>query len=366
MHDEIKIRKDEHIYVVLENDVESKATTWLECVILIHKSLPEIDFNTIDTTAKLFEREFNAPILIEGMTGGTKTAAMINKNLATIAEEYRIPMGLGSQRIALTHPDVEWTFRVARENAPNAFLIGNIGAPQLKEITINDLEKIISIIEANALAIHLNPLQEVVQLSGDTDYSNILAKIKELTETLKIPVIIKETGAGISKEVAQALIDAGVKAIDIAGVGGTSWSAVEYYRAKKRQETNKARLGELFWDWGIPTAASILEVKSVITNNVYLIASGGIRTGLDACKAIVLGADFVGMARPLLAPALKGAKELRRFINTFLLELKTTMFLTGSHNIEDLKKVNFVILSPLKDWIKQRRLNIRGVTENVF
>jgi len=361
--DELRERKDEHIYVVLENDVETKVTSWLENVILVHKALPEIDFNEIDLKAEIFGRQFNSPILIEGMTGGTEIAAIINKNLATIAEEYNIPMGVGSQRVALKHPEVRWTFKIARETAPNAFLIGNIGAPQLRELTLKDLDEIVSLIEANALAIHLNALHEVIQLSGDPNYSGVLSKIVEIVDYFKIPIIVKETGAGISREVAESLIRAGVKAIDVAGVGGTSWSAVEYYRAKKRGDELKARLGKVYWDWGLPTAASIIEVKNAVTKvgktDVYIIGSGGIRSGLDACKALVLGADFVGVARPFLAPALKGVRELKSFITAFLNELKTAMFLTGSKTVADLRNVDFVILPPLKDWIEQRQLKVR-------
>lgn len=358
LHDEIKVRKNEHLYVVAENNVETNISAWLEHVILIHKALPEIDFDSIDLSCKLLGRVFSAPILIEGMTGGTKKAATINENLAYLAEKYNLPMGVGSQRVALEHNDVAWTFKIARETAPTAFLVGNIGAPQLRALKISDIEKIVSMIEANALAIHLNPLQEVVQPAGDTDYKGILEKIEKLVETLDVPIIVKETGAGISRETAQQLINIGVKAIDVAGVGGTSWSAVEYYRAKKRGDTSKTRLGKLFWDWGIPTAASIIEVKSVAKNKADVIGSGGIRTGLDAAKAISIGADFVGMARPFLIPAMKGVNELENTLNLFLNELKTTMFLTGSKTINDLKKTPKIILPPLRDWIDQRKLTL--------
>ncbi len=358
-NDDISVRKNEHIHIVLENDVDAKITTWLECVILIHKALPEIDFNTINTHVEAFGRRFNAPILIEGMTGGTELASIINKNLAMVAEEFNIPMGLGSQRIALKHPNTAWSFKIARETAPNAFLIANIGAPQLRELSLTDIDSIVSMIEANALAIHLNPLQEVVQPEGDKNYQGIIDKIAEISDALKIPIIAKETGAGISREVARMLIQAGVKAIDVAGAGGTSWAAVEYYRAKRRGDELSEQLGKTFWNWGIPTAASILEVKNAILGHeVYLIGSGGIRNGLDVGKAIVLGADLVGMAQPFLLPAIKGVKELKHFLTTILLELKTTMFLTGSRNINEFKNTEYFIMPPLKYWVDERKLKI--------
>jgi len=363
LNDVLKSRKNEHIYIVLENDVETKRTTWLESVTLIHRSLPEIDLDAIDLRASLLGREFNAPVLIEAMTGGTELGAKINKNLASVAQEYNIPMGLGSQRAGLRDKETIWTYKIARDIAPDAFLIGNIGAPQLHELKLKDIDNLVSMIEADALAIHLNALQEVVQWEGDTNYSGVLAKIKEITDYLSIPVIIKETGAGISRETARGLIEAGVKGIDVAGVGGTSWSAVEYYRAKNRNHETKSNLGKVYWDWGIPTAASILEVKTAVHQSgvkekIYIIGSGGIRTGLDAAKSIALGADFVGMAKPFLKPAIEGTDSVKRFLNLFLDELRTALFLTGSRNISELKNSSFVVLSPLKDWIEQRKLII--------
>ncbi len=363
LDDILKSRKDEHIYIVLENNVETKRSTWLENIILIHKSLPEIDLSAIDLRATLFGREFSAPVLIEAMTGGTELGARINKNLASVAQEYNIPMGLGSQRAGLRNKDTTWTYRIARETAPDAFLIGNIGAPQLRELRPRDIDELVSMIEADALAIHLNALQEVVQWEGDTNYSGVLSKIREITDYLDIPVLIKETGAGISKETARSVIEAGVRGIDVAGVGGTSWSAVEYYRAIRRNHEGKSNLGKLYWDWGIPTAASILEVKTAVHQSgvrerVYIIGSGGIRTGLDAAKSIVLGADFIGMAKPFLKPAIEGVKAIKKFLDLFLDELKTALFLTGSKNISELRSSEFVILSPLKDWIEQRKLII--------
>ncbi len=363
LNDILKTRKDEHIYVVLENDVVTKRTTWLECVNLIHKSLPEIDLKSIDLRANLFNKIFDAPILIEAMTGGTELGAKINRNLANVASEYNVPMGVGSQRAGLKNPDVINTYRIARETAPDAFLIGNIGALQLRELSFSDIDKLVSMIDANALAIHLNALQEVIQWEGETNYSGVLEKIHEITDYLSIPVIVKETGAGISKETAYMLINANVNGIDVAGVGGTSWSAVEYYRARKRNDETKANLGKLFWDWGIPTAASILEVVTAIHESgrkekVYVISSGGIRTGLDAAKSFVLGADFVGMAKPFLKPAMESIDSIKKFLNLFLDELRTALFLTGSRNISELRNSKFVVLSPLKDWIEQRKLII--------
>ncbi|MHA1590104.1 MAG: type 2 isopentenyl-diphosphate Delta-isomerase [Candidatus Njordarchaeales archaeon] len=351
-------RKDEHIYLALNSDVGHKETTWLECIKLIHKALPELSLDEIKLEIDFLGRTFSFPFLIEGMTGGTELGANINRNLAEAAEELNIPMMVGSQRVALKNPDVEWTFKIARETAPDIFLIANIGAPQLLELSNNDIEKIISMIEANALAIHLNPLQEIIQPEGDTNYRGVLEKITEIASHYDIPLIVKETGSGISREVARALRDAGVKAIDVAGVGGTSWAAVEHYRAKRNRDYLRARLGRVFWSWGIPTAASIIEARNGAGKDIKIIASGGIRSGTDIAKAIVVGADLAGAARPLLEPAMKSSDEVKKIIEEIMYELRIAMFLVGAKTVKDLKNVDFVILSPLRDWIIDRGLEI--------
>ncbi|MHA1615912.1 MAG: type 2 isopentenyl-diphosphate Delta-isomerase [Candidatus Njordarchaeales archaeon] len=355
-------RKDEHIYLTLNTDVAHKETTWFECIKLIHKALPELSLENIQLKTVFLGKTFSYPFLIEGMTGGTELGANINRNLAEAAEELNIPMMVGSQRVALKNPEVEWTFKIARKTAPDIFLIANIGAPQLPELSINDLEKIVSMIEANALAIHLNPLQEVIQPEGDTNYRGVLEKISEIADYFDIPLIVKETGSGISKEVARSLSNTGIKAIDVAGVGGTSWAAVEYYRARKSRDDLRTRLGEIFWSWGIPTAASIIEARNGASADLEIIASGGIRSGLDIAKALAIGANFSGAAKPLLEPAMKSADDVKKVIEEMMYELRIAMFLCGAKTINDLKNIEFVILPPLRYWIIDRGLEIkRGV-----
>ena len=357
----ISNRKDEHIDISLKEDVESRIGTWFDSIFLIHNSLPESNIKDISIKAKLLGREFSAPLLIEGMTGGTKRGAEINKKLAIVASEFNIPMMVGSQRIAIEYPELAWTFKVVREISDDIFLIGNIGAVQLVEYDLNKILRVVDMIEADALAIHLNPLQESVQPEGDTDFRGVLKKIERVSAELSIPVIVKETGAGISMEVAKMLLGTNIKAIDVAGLGGTSWSAIEVYRARKVSDRTKEHIGTKYWNWGIPTAASVIEVKYVVGDKMEVIASGGIRDGLDIAKAIAIGADFAGMAKPILEALSRGLDELRKFLSRIFIELRNAIFLTGAKSLYDLKKVPIVIFPPLKYWLESRGIKIRGV-----
>ncbi|MGQ4892136.1 MAG: type 2 isopentenyl-diphosphate Delta-isomerase [Candidatus Njordarchaeia archaeon] len=354
-------RKDEHIDIVINKRVESDITTWFDSIHLIHISLPESNLHKISIEAELLGRKFNAPVLIEGMTGGTKRGAEINKNLAKVAKELNIPMMVGSQRVTVENRELEWTFKIAREEGDDIFLIGNIGAAQLLEYDLEEIMRAINMVDADALAIHLNPLQESVQPEGDSNFEGILAKIKYISEELSVPIIVKETGAGISKEVAEMLLDTNIKAIDVAGLGGTSWSAIEVYRAKKYGEKTKAMLGKEFWNWGIPTAASVIEVKSVVGDKIEVIASGGIRNGQDIAKAIAIGADFGGMARPLLLALNESYEALKEFILKIFYEIRNIVFLTGSKNLYDLRNKPVIIFPPLKYWLESRKINFRGL-----
>ncbi len=351
-------RKDEHIDIALNEDVESKIATWFDSIHLIHMSLPETNMKTISIKAKLLGRTFSAPVLIEGMTGGTKRGGEINEKLARVASELDIPMMVGSQRVAIEDPSVEWTFRIARDVDPNIFLIGNIGAAQIIEYDINKVSRAISMIEADALAIHLNPLQESVQPEGDTNFQGVLKRIDYLSRELSIPIIVKETGAGISYETALMLKQTEIKAIDIAGLGGTSWSAIEVYRAKKVNEELKMMLGKKFWNWGIPTAASIMEVKAAVGDKFEIIASGGIRDGVDVAKAIAIGASFAGLARPILKALSGGEENLKRFLKLVFHEIKNVVFLTGAKNIYELREKPIVIFPPLKYWLESRNIKL--------
>jgi len=355
MPDETEARKGEHIDICLdlESKIEfSEKTTWFEYVELVHEALPEIDLQEISLKTTFLNREFELPIVIEGMTGGTARAYEINRNLAEAAERLRIPLGLGSQRAALINSELKDTYRVAREVASSIFLIGNMSGIQLAKEGVAAAEKAVEMIEADALAIHLNSLQELIQPEGTTNFSGILKSLREASEKLSVPIIVKEVGTGISGETAKRLAEAGVRAIDVAGAGGTNWVKIELERARG-EDPQKFFIGEVFTEWGIPTAASLLEVSSAV-GDVEIIASGGIRNGLQAAKALALGADMVGIARPLLRPATQSSEAVVGFIDKFAEQLRAAMFLTGSRRISDLKKADYVILGPLLEWIRQR------------
>jgi isopentenyl-diphosphate delta-isomerase len=344
----IKIRKKNGIDIPLKKGAQAKtSSTYLEHVRLVHNALPELDYTDVDTSCFFMNRRFSAPIIIDSMTGGTPEAKKINERLGTLAQAHNVPMGLGSQRAGLKSEELASTYTVARKNAPQGFLIANIGGAQLsKGLTLNEVKKIIEMIQADAIVIHLNPLQELIQPEGEPKYSGVLHQIAELVTNLNLPVMVKEVGAGISREVAVKLEMAGVAAINIAGSGGTSWAGVEKIRADAVKNKLKTHLGELFWDWGIPTAVSLMEVKNVV-KKTPIVASGGLRNGLEVAKCIVLGADMCAMAYPFLVAAARSADSLFNYMNTVLAELKSTMFLLGSKNIEMLKSSRYILTGAL-------------------
>ena len=343
----IKQRKREGIVIPLTRNVQAKeSSTYLEYVKLIHNALPEIDFDAVDTSQKFLGHNFKAPIIIDSMTGGTPEATKINSRLALAAEKFGLGMGLGSQRAGLLSSELAETYSIARSNAPNGFLVANIGGAQLsKGLKIKDIKNMIQMIEANALVVHLNPLQELIQPEGEPKYKGVLSKIKEICSNFDIPIIVKEVGAGISMDVAKRLQSAGVSAINIAGSGGTSWAGVEKLRAETAHDSNKINLGELFWDWGIPTAVSLIEVRKSV--KIPVIASGGIRNGLEIAKCVTLGANMCGMAFPFLRHASKSLESLYEFTSRTLIELRSAMFLVGSKNINQLGKTRFMVTGEL-------------------
>ena len=342
----ISDRKLEHLLICENYDVEFKdKTTGFEDIELIHNVLPEIDKNEIDLSTSVFGKKLDSPLFITAITGGHPAAKEVNRQLAIAAENNGIALGVGSQRAACEHPELADTHSVVRENAPDCLLVGNIGAPQL-----NLAQKAVEILDADILAIHLNPLQESIQPEGDLDARGYTDLIEKITDTVDIPVLAKETGCGISAESAKTLVEAGVDFIDIEGAGGTSWAAVETYRADDRY------LGEIFWDWGIPTAISTVEVTNAV--EVPVISSGGIRTGLEAAKAIALGADAVGMALPFLKNS-ASQEALNTFINRFNDSLRIAMFLVGANNIEELKQSNLVIRGKTREWLNERGINTK-------
>lgn len=350
----IKQRKRDGIEIPLNNDVQAKTTsTYLEYVKLIHNALPELDYDEIDISTTFLKRKFSAPLIIDSMTGGAPEAARINGRLGELAEKYGFAMGLGSQRAGLESKELAETYSIARKNAPSAFLIANIGGAQLaKGLTIDNIKKIIDMIQADALIIHLNPLQELIQPEGEPKYKGVFSKISEISGALDVPVIVKEVGAGISKEVAIKLEVAGVSAINVAGAGGTSWAGVEKLRAEASNNDLKKHLGEIFWDWGIPTATSLIEVKKTV--KVPIIASGGLRNGVEMAKCIVLGASMCAMAYPFLLKAAESKEQLFNFADTVIAELKSTMFLIGAMNLSLLKSSRYILTGPLADQVSNR------------
>lgn len=347
-------RKSEHIRISLNEDVKAqKTTTGFEDMKFVHDSLPEINRGSIHLNTQVFNHDFHAPILVGAMTGGTLEAKKINSHIADSVEELGLGMGVGSQRAAIEKPILEPTYGIVRKRAPNAFLIANIGAPQIVQgYGIQEVEKAVEIIEADALAIHLNPLQEAIQPEGEAKYEDVLRGIEEIADLLSIPIIVKETGAGISAEVAKRLEEVGVKCIDVSGAGGTSWAAVEYYRAQNAKDVFHQRLGEIFWDWGIPTVASLVEVVQSV--KIPVIASGGVRTGVDVAKSIALGASLISISTPILEPATKSSAEVKRTLRYIIEELRNTMFLVGARSLPDLRSVPLVIMKDTAEWLKKR------------
>ncbi|OED29742.1 type 2 isopentenyl-diphosphate Delta-isomerase [Methanosphaera sp. WGK6] len=348
----ISDRKLQHLEICKNYDVEHHITTGFEDINLVHRSLPEVDFEEIDTSIELLGKKLDSPLIISAITGGHTESKRINENLAIATENTNIAMGVGSQRAGISNPELKDTFTIVRESAPHAVIIGNIGAPQVEYAP-----KAIEMLETDMLAIHLNPLQEIIQPEGDINAKGYVEHIKEICDSTNIPIIAKETGAGISMDDARILEKIGVDAIDIQGVGGTSWAAVETYRA------DNPHLGNLFWDWGITTAVSTIEVLE--STNLPVISSGGIRNGLEAAKAIALGADCVGMALPFLKHAYMGHTYIEEKINQFTRELKTAMFLVGASNIDELKEKKLIITGKTREILNELEIDTKKYTRRI-
>lgn len=333
-------RKADHLRICLEDDVQfRKLANGLDRYRFDHVCLPELDLSEVDLSTKFLDKTLNAPILISSMTGGTERAKIINSRLAVAAQKYGLAMGVGSQRIAIENPDVAHTFAV-RSLAPNAMLLANLGAVQMNyTYGVEQCLRVIDILEADALILHLNPLQECIQPNGDTKFKGLLAKIKRLCQQIDVPVIVKEVGNGISAKMATKLIDAGVDVIDVAGAGGTSWAKVESQRAENNLQR---RLGKTFADWGISTADCIVQVRQQYPD-LPLIASGGLRDGMEVAKAIALGADLAGLAFPFLQAASESESALDELIELLIAEIKTVLFCTGNQNLSELKRSQSLI-----------------------
>jgi len=298
-----------------------------------HCCLPELDRSDIELGTTFLGKSLKAPILISSMTGGTELAHLVNTRLATVAQRYGLAMGVGSQRIALEQPELAPTFAV-RSLAPDILLLANLGAVQLNYgCGLEDCLKLVELLEADALILHLNPLQEWVQSGGDSNFKGLLAKIQQICAQLPVPVIAKEVGNGISAVMAKQLIEAGVAAIDVAGAGGTSWAKVESQRAKDNRQRH---LGQVFADWGLPTAECITTIRSM-NSTIPLIASGGLKNGLDLAKSIALGADLGGLARPFLVAAIESEAAVDELVKFLIAELEIVLFCTGNPNLSALK-----------------------------
>jgi isopentenyl-diphosphate Delta-isomerase len=330
-------RKAEHIRICLESDVQFRTQgSGFDSYQFTHNCLPELDYQEIDITTKLLGKQLGAPILISSMTGGTAQAREINHRLAEVAQTYKLAMGVGSQRVAIERPDVADTFQV-RQLAPDILLLANIGAVQLNyRYGIEQCQRAVDLLAADALILHLNPLQECIQPHGDTNFKGLLDRIATICDRLPVPVIVKEVGNGISAAMAQQLIAAGVAGIDVAGAGGTSWAKVESERA---QTALQRRLGETFADWGIPTAECIATIDRVAPT-IPLIASGGLRNGLDIAKAIALGADVGGLALPFLQAADISTAAVDELAQILMAEIQTVLFCTGNANLTALRQAN--------------------------
>ncbi len=326
-------RKDDHIKINLEKDVRSALTTGLENYHFIHEALPELDLERINPSLSLFGKRLAAPILVSSMTGGTADAGTINMRLAEAAQTVGLAMGVGSQRTALEHPEQAATFQV-RKVAPDILLFANLGAVQLNYgYGVDQCRRAVDMIQADALYLHLNPLQEAVQAGGDTNFKGLARKIETICKKLDAPVIVKEVGWGISKRTAKILASCGVSAIDVAGAGGTSWSQVEMHRAP---DEFTRQLAATFVGWGIPTAESILNVRKAAPG-MTIFASGGLQDGLDIAKCIALGATLGGMAGQFLKAAAISTEDAVAMMKLTQRQIEVTMFAAGVEKLEGLK-----------------------------
>jgi isopentenyl-diphosphate Delta-isomerase len=368
MTDEVKQRKAEHVQIALKQEISvPQVASWGD-IRLVHQALPEVDLDAIDTSVNFLGRRLNYPILISGMTGGHPDVASINRNLALAAERYGVALGVGSQRAGIVNPEVARSYAVTREAAPGAFLIGNIGAPQLIEqarsqpFTLEQVHSAISMIEANALAVHMNSLQEAAQPEGDRRAVGEVRALKTLTAQLGLPIISKETGAGICREQALLLKSCGVAAIDVGGAGGSSMVAMEQARSAERGDERTHAIGALYRDWGIPTPISLVEAGVA---RLPLIATGGVRSGLDIARAVTLGASLVGLAFPFLKAASESFDAVCEVLEGLILALKVAMQLSGAASIAEMHQIDVIVTGETYHWLRMRGFEdtLRGMAQ---
>jgi isopentenyl-diphosphate delta-isomerase len=327
-------RKSDHIQIAIEKDIQSGLSNGLERLQFTHNAVPELDLNKIDTSTIFFEKRLALPLLISSMTGGTKAATKINQSLAEAAQTIGVAMGLGSQRAAIEEPSLESTFQI-RQYAPDILLFANLGAVQLNYgYGIDECRRAVDMVEADALILHFNPLQEALQPEGNVNFSGLLNKIKVICNQLDVPVIAKEVGWGISPHAATQLIEAGVSAIDVAGAGGTSWAQVEMHRT---QDKVQSQIAANFIKWGIPTADVLIGVHEALPH-IPLVASGGLRNGIDICKCIAIGANIGAIAGPFLKAASRSTDAVLALLEQIMREICICMFATGSSNLSSLSQ----------------------------
>ncbi len=330
-------RKSEHVKIVLEKDIAfRRKTNGFEMLEFEHNALPEINFSEVNPDCVFLNKPLSMPLMVSCMTGGYEDAGRINRILAEACEEYRVAMGVGSQRQALEDTSYHKSFTVVRRVAPTIPLIGNLGAPEVAQLhDASPVQRLVDMIGADAFAVHLNPLQEFLQPEGHPNYRGVLKGIELLVKNLSVPVIVKEIGAGISRSVAKRLVDVGVRIIDVAGAGGTSWAGIEILRG------NEHELKESFWDWGIPTVEALWNIAPLRKDvrQLTLISSGGITNGVHIAKSIALGADLAASARLIMQAVHGGGKKrVRQLFNRWSRELKGAMFLVGARTIEELQQ----------------------------
>ncbi len=352
-------RKQEHIEIVERLATDSAEGTLLDEVRLVHRASPSVDLDYVDLSKDFCGKTLRAPLMITGMTGGHQTSEAINAALAEVAERFGIAIGVGSQRAGIEDPSVVRTYSIVREKAPTAFVVANLGAPQLsKGYGVREAARAIEMIKADAIAVHFNPGQEAYQDEGDPYFSGVLAKVEELAEQLSVPVIVKEVGTGLSREDVAYLSSIGVKCFDVAGLGGTNWIKVESLRSAARHGGTPVRdPGPLADHWGNPTAIAVVETRDVAPW-AYIVGSGGIRSGLDAAKVIALGADVAGFAAPALRALSKGSGTLASLVETTIYQLRTAVFMVGGSRVDDLWRAPLSVWGRLREELEARGIDI--------
>jgi isopentenyl-diphosphate delta-isomerase len=354
LSDQISLRKAEHLDLAQKMDDGANGSPGWSDIHLVHQALPSINADDVDVSTTFLGRGLSLPLIVVGMTGGHPDAIEINRVLASASEKAGIAIGTGSQRAALEHPELTSSYSVIRDEAPTAFVIGNVGINQVtnyhEEGTLDkNVERLTAMVRADALAVHLNYLEEVIQPEGQTRARGAFDALEAFVRVSPVPVIAKETGAGLSAQVARRLRDIGVSVLDVGGRGGTSFAAIEAERSRVRGDVLRSELGASLATWGIPTAVSVRACADTLPT----IAVGGVRSGVDAAKALALGAVAAGVGRPLLVCASEGEDAVLRWLNGFEVQLRSAMFLSGAHRVKDLAQATRVVLGATSEWLRQ-------------